>query len=134
MNPRKEPKQIQKSIRVEDSTVRTFQITPEIMEDLRASLIHTIKTDSQLKKDLIFELLGKNEVLIPKQTTNDEEVFLKEVNKDEAKKQIQEFVQSNPGCRTSDIIFALKLDIDLVMETLKELKNEELVEGRDVEQ
>lgn len=128
----KEQKQVQRSIRIQDSTVRTFEITPEMMEDIKESVKHELRIDREFRRSIVCEALGTtDEVLSLKQ---DDEVKLQEVDTKEAVNMIQEFIQSNPGCRTSDLITNLQLPPQQVMEILKELKKEDLVQSKEIGQ
>lgn len=111
--------------------VKTYSVSAEVRNDIKESLIHLLRSDQELMKDIFrCALVQQEESFTLKQ---DDEIQLVKPEKEDAKKMIQGFIEENPGCLTSDIIFNLKLDVDLVMENLKELKNEELVEGKDIE-
>lgn len=62
-----------------------------------------------------------------------EELELVKVSEDEAMKQISEYIEKHPGCRTSDIIFDLHLDPDLVLKVLRRLEKKGKIKGKDVE-
>jgi len=62
-----------------------------------------------------------------------EEIVLKKIPFDQAKKLIYLYVRNHPGCLTSDIIADLELDPDLVLEVLSYLKHEGVIEGKPVE-
>ena len=49
---------------------------------------------------------------------------LKKVPKKKAAQLIKEYVAKNPGCKTSDIIFDLKLHPDIVLPILRKLREE----------
>ena len=49
---------------------------------------------------------------------------LKKVPKKKAGQLIKEYVAKNPGCKTSDIIFDLKLHPDIVLPILRKLREE----------
>lgn len=61
------------------------------------------------------------------------EVFeLRDISHDDAKKEICEFIARSGTVWTSDIANALRLDLDLVLSVLKELRHEgKVVEGDD---
>jgi len=46
----------------------------------------------------------------------------KKVSKNKAEKIVKEYVSNNPGCKTSDIIFDLKLHPDVVLPSLRKLR------------
>jgi hypothetical protein len=56
-----------------------------------------------------------------------------EISFDEAKKQILDYLNLHEHARTSDIIIDLCLDPALVIEALDKLKEEDVVEGKDVQ-
>lgn len=49
-------------------------------------------------------------------------VELKKISKSKALSQIKAYIDKHQGCRTSDIIYDLALNPDLVLKVLKELK------------
>lgn len=58
---------------------------------------------------------------------------LKKIPEKEAVGLIRSYVDNHPGCLTSDIIFDLKLDPDLVLKVLRRLEKEKTVRGKSVE-
>jgi hypothetical protein len=52
---------------------------------------------------------------------------------EEAKKEILEYLDTHKNAQTSDIIFDLCIDPDLVLEALNSLEKDDLVEGKPVE-
>jgi hypothetical protein len=50
----------------------------------------------------------------------------------EAAKKVSEYINRHPGCRTSDIIYDLHLNPDLVLKVLRKLEKQEKVRGKDV--
>ena len=57
---------------------------------------------------------------------------LKTIPKEEAKELIANYIKNNKGVNTSDLIFELGLSVDLVLEVLKELKQEGKIEATDI--
>ncbi len=51
-------------------------------------------------------------------------VDIRNINKDNAKKEIIEFLKDNGNCYPSDVADALRLDFDIVIEIIKELMKE----------
>lgn len=51
---------------------------------------------------------------------------------DEARNRIQEFVDKNPGARTSKVIDSLRIDPEQVSSILEELESERLIYSRDI--
>ena len=61
-----------------------------------------------------------------------EEEELVEIPEKEALARIADYVNKHQGCRTSDIIFDLRLDPDLVLKVLKKLEGRGKVRGENV--
>ena len=61
------------------------------------------------------------------------EIKFRRIDKADAKKKIQDYINNNPGCLTSEIIEGLLIEPGLVMQTLKELKRDDLVLSKDIE-
>ena len=64
---------------------------------------------------------------------SEEEIVLKKIPFDQAKKLIYLYIRNHPGCLTGDIIVDLELDPDLVLEVLSYLKHEGIIRGEPVE-
>jgi hypothetical protein len=62
----------------------------------------------------------------------DQTVKLKEIPLEEAKQLIKEYIDNNPGTRTSDIICNLGIDIDVGLKALKTLKEEGFIHSKDI--
>lgn len=60
------------------------------------------------------------------------EIELVEIPEEEATSRIVEYIKENPGCRTSDIIFNLHLDPNLVLKVLKNLGDQQKIRGEPV--
>lgn len=58
---------------------------------------------------------------------------IREIDRETAKKEIQEYISNHPKCKTSEIIDNLRLDPIFTMEILKELKKADLVLSKRVE-
>lgn len=56
-----------------------------------------------------------------------------DISPDEAKKLVFDFIKKHPKARTSEIIFELCLDPDVVVDALNTLVAEDKVEGKNVE-
>jgi ribosomal protein S25 len=54
-------------------------------------------------------------------------LHLKIMDREEAKRKVHQFINKNPGCRTSQIIEKLGIDPELAVRILKELKEEDSV-------
>lgn len=62
----------------------------------------------------------------------EEEEELVKIPEEEALARIDDYVRNHPGCRTSEIIFNLRLDPDLVLKVLKKLEERGKVRGENV--
>lgn len=58
---------------------------------------------------------------------------LRKISKKKATSLIQNYIKNNPGCRTSDIIYDLEIDPDIVLEILHELETNNLIQGEEYE-
>jgi Mn-dependent DtxR family transcriptional regulator len=68
------------------------------------------------------------DLMLSKQT---EVTELKKIRRQEAERQIVDYVKSHPWARTSDIIFDLKLDPFIVDQALKKLEQEGRIRSRE---
>jgi len=59
-------------------------------------------------------------------------IELRKLPIEEAKRLVHAYIKEHPGSRTSDLIIELKLDPDIVLEVLSQLKKEQKVEGKDL--
>lgn len=116
------PHHVARTINIEDHAVRTYHLSPEMMQDVKEAIIHTLKSDPRLIKEII------NETLKP----NEEEITFQTIDKDEAKQKILKHIEKHPGCKTSDIIFSLNIEPTQVLEILKELKEGEIVQSKSI--
>ena len=60
-------------------------------------------------------------------------VDLKVVPRERAIVMIKDYINHHKGCRTSDIIYDLELDPDLVLSVLKELEKKKEIRGEETE-
>lgn len=58
-------------------------------------------------------------------------IILRDIPKEEAKELIAEYVKNNEGIYTSDVVFNLRLSVDLVLDCLNELSDEGIIEAKD---
>lgn len=124
------PKKLTRAIRVENRSVKTMQVTSDMMEDIKQSVLRELRVNQEFRKSVVCEIFGKtDETLSIKQ--DEDVVELKQIDKQTAKKQIKDFIEKNSGCKTSDLIIKLELDPPLVIEILKELKKEEVIQTKD---
>lgn len=61
------------------------------------------------------------------------EIELVKIPDEEAAERISDYVKKNPGSRTSDIIFDLGLDPDLVLRVLRRLTQNGKIKGKEIE-
>lgn len=71
---------------------------------------------TKLEKELE-QLKGKSAV-----ESEEQEIVLRSLPRNEAVKVIKKYIDENPGCRTSDIILNLEIDPDLVLEIISNLQ------------
>lgn len=80
--------------------------------------------------DLINSRLDKIEGLKEEKV---EELKLVKIPEKKATKKISEYITKHPGCRTSDIIFDLHLDPDLVLTVVRKLQQKGKIKGKDID-
>ena len=102
----------------------TMDFSAEMMNMIKESLVIYLRSHPEFVKEILNEAFQ----------TSSEEVRLKSVHKEVAQKMITEFINKNPGCKTSDMIIQLELEPTLVMETLKELERVGSVLSKPIEQ
>lgn len=102
---------------------KTILMSPQMMQEIKESFVIYLRSHPEFVKDILTESLKSTQGTIE----------LKKLDKATAKKLIQEYIEKKPGCITSDIIMKLELDPMQVMGILKELKEEDLVQAKDVE-
>ncbi len=106
-----------------------LKVIRELDTYYRKELNHLRDYVFELEK-IIFEL--KRELDLLKSELKQENVLeFRKISKDAAKELIRDYVLKNPGCLTSEIIENLKLDPELVVQILKELEEEGVIEGRE---
>jgi hypothetical protein len=81
----------------------------------------------QLKKKTKKRHIHKKDGIVPSI------IHLKRMDRDEAKRQIHQFISKNPGSKTSQIIEKVGIDPELAVEILKELKAEDFVLSKPIE-
>jgi len=119
-------------ITVQNTNVKTYQVSTEVIENIKESVIHELRTNQEFRRSIVCEALGTTDEALS--VRQDDEIELQEVNTKTAEKMIQEFIQSNPGCKTSDLIINLQLPPQQVVEILKKLKEADVVQSKDVGQ
>ena len=116
----------------------SYSIPPEVREDIKLSVLSTLRSDSDLLKEVLMDYLRENphilkDILNERLIADDEEINLRMVDRGLAKREIVDFIKSKPDCLTSDIIMQLRIDPSLVMEILKELKEQDIILSKPIE-
>ena len=60
-------------------------------------------------------------------------IELRTIPKEEAKELIANYIENNKGVDTSDLIFELGLNVDLVLDVIGELMEEGIIEASDIQ-
>jgi len=107
--------------RIEQESLRIDRIEMELKTTY--SLLDALKKEMDLMK----ARLDKIESLERIEEEGVEELV--EIPEKEALARINDYVKNHPGCRTSEIIYNLRLDPDLVLRVLKKLEEEGKVRG-----
>jgi len=61
------------------------------------------------------------------------EIELRETPIEEAVNKVKEYVRAHPGCKTSDIVVALSIAPEIVVQALSILEKQDEIEGKDIE-
>ena len=105
-------------------TTWRIKLTPELVAKIHELVEQCVdeKLPEALKKHLEEkEKLAEREVLKLKKIPHKKAVAL-----------VKKYVDEHQGCRTSDIIYDLALDPDLVLKVLKELEENGKIRGEDL--
>ena len=114
-----------------------FRLSPEMLAQIHSIVEQHVneKLEEVLRKlleekldDAIKKCLEEKEKHVETEVTE-----LKEIPERKATTLIENYVKSHPRCLTSDIIFDLKLDPDLVLEILSKLEKAKKVRGESIE-
>lgn len=125
------------SIIVEEHSVANYSLPPELMSVIRQACDIHLRNPKHLKKAL--SELKKNdpnfvrELFDESYISTKEEIPLSSMSPEQAKVAINEYIMNHPGCRTSEIAENLNIDPLEVVEILKELKKEGLVQSKAIE-
>ena len=84
--------------------------------EVKAAFLEMSQLKSELNKMKSAICEDQSEVEVPEK--------LKKVSKNKAAQMVKEYVAKNPGCKTSDIIFDLKIHPDVVLPSLRRLREE----------
>jgi hypothetical protein len=115
-----------------------INLSPEMLAKIEAIIEDSV---NKKLKDILSELLDEKLETVVKKCLEEKgekakrEVFeFKNVPLEEATSMVEKYIEDHSGCLTSDIVFDLKLDLDLVLKSLRELEHEKKVKGEALEQ
>jgi hypothetical protein len=119
--------------------VYSFKLTPELLSKIEEIVRATV--NSQVKEILAEAVNSRLEEVVKKcleetakeSKTEESGDELRKIPKKEAVALIKKYVDNHQGCLTSDIVFGLKLDLDLVIKCLHELEKDTSVRGEPIE-
>jgi len=102
----------------------------EAIEDYLDKNIDNIvkKCVDECIEDVVKKCLEERE-----ERTEEEITKLRKISYKEAVAIIKKYVDKHQGCRTSDIIYELALDPDLVLSVLKKLEKDKVIRGENIE-
>lgn len=103
------------SLTIVSQNTQRIELSPAMQETIKEALLIYLRTNKEVVRELIAESFP------------DEEIELKTIPKDQAKKLIMELIETNVGIKTSEIITKSCLEPTLVMDVLQELGKEEKV-------
>jgi len=106
-----------------------IELTPELSAKIEELIMEYVTKycDEHLEKT-VKKCLGE------KQQLHGQDVLeLREIPHEKAVASIKKYIDKHQGCRTSDIIYDLRLEPDLVLGVLKELEREKKIRGEQVE-
>jgi hypothetical protein len=109
-----------------------FANQPQALRDIIKDFLYN---NPQIIKGIISEFFLDHKELLNTSISNlsSNELVLQDIDKESAKKEIIQFIESHEGCLPSEIIEELKIDPNLVIEILKELKEQNLLESKAIE-
>lgn len=119
----------------------SYRPTPEMLAKIQETVKEIVEecVDKKLEKALSKLLDEKLEKVIQKlleekeKKTEPKIVTLEKIPMEEAIKRIEEYIDLHQGCLTSDIIYDLALDPDLVIQALKKLEKDKSVRGENID-
>ena len=117
-----------KEVYYKNGTVSIYDFNPKVISSSADSWVFTGEAIVQ------FTYNKRNVFWTEYDTVEEPDVIeLKVLPDEEAKELILQYITEHPGARTSDIVYNLAIDMDLVYKILNELKDSKLIEARDVE-
>ena len=125
MERKNKKKEIVNKIRVEDEEGLTVSYD---IDEFKEKFPHLVSEITGKTKFVKIESVEKTDVDEP-----EEIIELKKIPKDKAIELIKSYVEKHPACRTSDIIYDLELDPDLVLDCLNELEKEKKIRGKEID-
>jgi len=120
--------------KLEFETYTAVKPSPEMMAKIESIIAEYCnreleKTCRKLLPKIVEKVMWESR----EEKINKEEIVeLKTIPKEKAKTLIQKYITKHHGCRTSDIIYDLRLDPDLVLEVLKKLETDKAIRGRKI--
>lgn len=115
-----------------------FKLSPEMMAQIHMTVEECVNdkleellrrlVDEELDKRIVKKLEEKEKNVEPETT-----IELKEIPEEEATRLVQDYVDKHPECLTSEIIFGLQLDPDLVLRILNKLEIDKRIRGEKIE-
>ena len=120
----------------EFETLMTIRPSPEMSAKIELVIEECVcreleKVVRKVLKEKLEEVVKK--CLEEKEKPSEEVLELKKIPRKEAATLITRYIDEHQGCRTSDIIFNLHLDPDLVLNVLKKLEKDKKVRGESIE-
>ncbi len=124
-------------LKVDTEIKQTYFLPPEVTRNIKKSVQIALK-DKKIIKESLIEVLSKDkeflrEILNEIHKAEDNESITRDIDKVTAKREIEEYIDTHPRCRTGHIIDDLQLDPEIVMEILKELKEEGSIQSKQIE-
>jgi len=105
-----------------------FELTPELLVKMQQLVEEWVnKYCEEHFEEIVKKCLKEKEKLDEKSILK-----LRKIPHKKAVTLIKKYIDEHQGCRTSDIIYDLALDPDLVLELLKELEEKEKIRGENI--
>jgi hypothetical protein len=102
-----------------------IKLTPELIAKIDEAVEQRV---NEKLEEVVKKCLKERE-----EQAGKEVLKLRKISHEKAVPLIKKYIDENQGCRTSDIIYDLALDPDLVLNVLKKLQEKSEIRGEDVE-
>jgi hypothetical protein len=115
--------------------VTGFKPSAKMLAKMHSLIEECVKecVDEKLEKALEKTLDKKLERIVKKYLKSKEKesevIELKKIPKKQARSLVKSYIDTHEGCRTSDIIYDLALDPELVLEVLQDLNKKKMIKG-----